>query len=110
MLEDSKHHVDGEDVTYTQRDKPVPSQQQKKPLSFSISRILSEPDDKRRPDVTSREPDYVSRVPKLHGATVHHYAPETEHYTHFGMWFSLIGNIEKFVAIGSKKLPLSHKL
>lgn len=76
--------VSGEDASQHQQKQP---QQAKKPLSFSISRILSEPVNKPTPE-PSRDEDYVSRVPRLHGATVHHFAPslETEHYTHFGKY------------------------
>lgn len=62
-----------------------------KPLSFSISRILSDADDKKSSATNSdvsNEDDVTSRVPKLHGSTVHHFAPpvDTEQYNHFGKY------------------------
>ncbi|XP_052771120.1 homeobox protein Hmx-like [Mya arenaria] len=82
-------------------DKPVPNN---KPLSFSISRILhgvdnktpvaddksaSQGSDTESSDRAAADQMHVSeeypRVPQLHAATVHHYAPytDTDGYSHF---------------------------
>jgi hypothetical protein len=60
-----------------------PSLQEKKPLSFSINRILGDTDDKKSRDTTH---DEVPRVPRMHMSTVHHYAPDIDgtNYQHFG--------------------------
>ncbi|XP_053406482.1 homeobox protein koza-like [Mercenaria mercenaria] len=56
--------------------------QEHKPLSFSISRILGDTDGKKSRDTSH---DAIQRVPRMHLATIHHYAPDVDstNYHHF---------------------------
>lgn len=65
-----------------------------KPLSFSISSILGETDQKKTEDAE------IPRVPAAYYSTIHHYGhPESTNYQHFGKFSKFTVNFDNVIFI-----------